>query len=221
MRTGLNTFKFAAGSKAQKAFTHTLNTLAASSGAKNAFLDQINDDPGIKIDKKGTVEIDMEKVVNRQLVQGVFHFCGLRCTAVPEEMDGELHDKLVALAKDAPDGGAARAEYLGSLATRLGAESVQYKCAVKRLDEAIAHARKLKSEGKVYTAEQWESHDIQKAVAKVALKKAKNHPDLPSASLQNSEAVRIRGDYVGSTNFFMRDFYAMVTSRGFHMNWFK
>ncbi len=82
------------------------------------------------------------------------------------------------------DGGAARAEYLGSLATRLGAESVQYKCAVKRLDEAIAHARKLKSEGKVYTAEQWESHDIQKAVAKVALKKAKNHPDHAPGLLQ-------------------------------------
>ena len=92
---------------------------------------------------------------------------------------------------------------------------------MKRLDDAIAHARKLKSEGKVYTAEQWESHDIQKSVAKVALTKAKNHPDLPSASLQNSEAVRIRSDYVGNTNFFMRDFYAMVTSRGFHTNWFK
>ena len=73
----------------------------------------------------------------------------------------------------------------------------------------------------MYTAGQWESHDIQKTVANAALKKAKNHPDLPSASLQNSEAVRIRSDYVGSTNFFMRDFYAMVTSRGFHTNWFK
>ena len=221
MRTGLNTFKFAAGSQAQKAFAQTLNTLAASSRAKNAFLKQVKEDPGIKIDKEGAVEIDMEKVANRQLVQGLFHFCGLRCTAVPEEMDSELHDKLVALAADAPDGGAARAEYLDSLATRLGAESEQYRCAVKRLDEAIAHARKLKNEGKVYTAEQWESHDVQKSVAKVALKKAKNHPDLPSASLQNSEAVRIRSEYVGNTNFFMRDFYAMVTSRGFHTNWFK
>ena len=99
--------------------------------------------------------------------------------------------------------------------------SSSLRIAGNRLDEAIAHARKLKSEGKVYTAEQWESHDIQKAVANAALKKAKNHPDLPSASLQNSEAVRIRSDYVGNTNFFMRDFYAMVTSRGFHTNWFK
>ena len=126
-----------------------------------------------------------------------------------------------ALAADAPDGGAARAEYLGSLATRLGAESEQYKCAVKRLDDAIAHARKLKSEGKVYTAEQWESHDIQKTVAKAALRKARNHPALPSENIQYAEAVKVRSDYVGSTNFFMRDFYAMVTSRGFHTNWFK
>ena len=221
MRTGLKTFRFAADSLAQKVFLQTLNTLAVSSGTKNRFWKQVKEDPGIKIDNKGSVEIDLDKVVNKQLVQGLFHFCGLRCTAVPEEMDSELHDKLVALAEDAPDGGAARAAYLDSLATRLGAESEQYKCAVKRLDDVIAHARKLKSEGKVYTAEQWESHDIQKAVAKAALRKARNHPALPSANLQYAQAVKIRSDYVGSTNFFMRDFYDTVTSRGYHTNWFK
>ena len=221
MRTGLKTFKFPAGSMAQKVFSQTLGTLAVSSGAKKRFMKQINADPGIKIDAEGSVEIDLDKVVDRQLVQGLFHFCGLRSTAVPEEMDSELHDKIVALAEDAPDGGAARAAYLDALATRLGAESEQYKCAVKRLDDAIAHARKLKSEGKVYTAEQWESHDIQKAVAKAALRKARNHPALPPASMQYTEAVKIRSDYVGSTNFFMRDFYETVTSRGYHTNWFK
>ena len=145
----------------------------------------------------------------------------MRSAAVPGEIDSDLYDKLVALAADAPDGGVARAEYLDSLATRLGAESAQYKCAVKRLDDAIAHARKLKADGKVYTAEQWEMHDMQKGIAKVALRKARNHPALPRASLQNGEALRIRSDYIGNTNFFLRDFYEMVTSRGYHKNWFN
>ena len=221
MRTGLWTFSFPAGSMAQKTFLQTLDTVAVSSGNKAGFMKQVKDDPGIKIDNKGSVEIDMGKVVNKQLVQGVFHFCGLRSAAVPGEIDSDLYDKLVALAADAPDGGVARAEYLDSLATRLGAESAQYKCAVKRLDDAIAHARKLKADGKVYTAEQWEMHDVQKGIAKVALRKARNHPALPRASLQNGEAVRIRSDYIGNTNFFLRDFYEMVTSRGYHKNWFK
>ncbi len=136
-------------------------------------------------------------------------------------MDSDFYYRLVALAPDAPDGGAARAEYLESLATRLGADSAQYGYAVKRLDEAIEHARKLKSEGKVYTSEQWESHDVQKSVAKAALRKARNSPLLPSPSGQYAQAVKLRSDYVGSTNFFMRDLYEAVTSSGNHTDWFK
>lgn len=221
LRTGLKTFKFPKGSSAHFVFHKTLNTLAASSGAKADFLKQVKKDPGIKTDVNGSIEIDLGKVVNRQLVQGLFHFCGLRSAAVPGEIDGELYDKLVALAPDAPDGGAARTEYLDALATRLGARSVQYKCAVKRLDDAIAHARKLKDEGKVYTAEQWETRDVQTDIATTALAKAKNHPDLPSASLPNAQAVKIRSDYIGSTNFFFRDFYDTVTRGGNRKTWFQ
>lgn len=221
LRTGLKTFKFPKGSSAHFVFHKTLNTLAASSGSKADFLKQVKKDPGIKTDVNGSIEIDLGKVVNRQLVQGLFHFCGLRSAAVPGEIDGELYDKLVALAPDAPDGGAARAEYLDSLAARLGAGSEQFKCAVKRLDDAIAHARKLKAEGKVYTAEQWETRDVQKDIATTALAKAKNHPDLPSASLPNAQAVKIRSDYIGSTNFFFRDFYDTVTRGGNRKSWFQ
>ena len=48
---------------------------------------------------------------------------------------------------------------------RAGLPSWQYKAAVQRLDESIAHARKLANEGKVYTAEQWEDHDVQREIA--------------------------------------------------------
>ena len=221
LRAGLGTFKFPAGSKAQIVFAKTLNTVAASTRSKNRFMQQVLSDPGIKVGEDDSVEIDLSKLVNKQLVQGIFHLCGLRSVAVPEEMDSELHDKLVALATDAPDGGAARAKYLDSLATRLGAESAQYKCAVTRLDEAIAYARKLKSEGKVYTAEQWEARDIQKTVAKAASRPSRNGPALPKISQQNADALKIRGDYVGCSNFFVRDMLDDVTSAGYHKNWFK
>ena len=58
-----------------------------------------------------------------------------------------------------------RNNYLTSLANRLGKSSSQYQAAVQRLDDAIALARKLKGDGKVYSTEQWENRDIQREVA--------------------------------------------------------
>lgn len=221
LRTGLKKFFFPAGSAAQRWFSKTIKSAAQSSGRANRFINTLLKDPGLKFGDGEEVTIDLDKVVNKRLVLGALHFCGLRCTAIPTEIDSELYDKLVALAKDAPDGGADREAYLDSIATRLGAGSEQYQCAVQRLDDAIAHARKLKDEGKVYTAEQWETHDVQKAVAEAANDAATNSASLPNMDSNTAKTLRMKSDYVGNTNFFMRDMFDKVTASGKHTNWFK
>ena len=221
LRTGLAVFSLPAGSLARTCFIQALNGAAATSVNMQDFMDAVKDDPGIEIQEGGPVKIDFDKVENKRLVQGLLHFCGLRSTAVPEEIDSDLYDRLVALAQDAGDGGAARTAYLDALASQLGKDSEQYKCAVKRLDECIAHARRLKVQGKVYTAGQWEAHEIQKSVANTALQYASNSANLPKMGSRMGGDFKNRSKYVGSTNFFMRDLYEEVARCGKHKNWFK
>ena len=91
---------------------------------------------------------------------------------------------------------------------------------MERLDEAIAYARKLKSEGKVYTVEEWEKRDVQKGIAKTASRLARNDSALPKMSQRNADELKIRGEYVGYSNFFVRNMLKDVTSAGYHKNWF-
>ena len=178
-------------------------------------------DAGIKVGADQTIVIDLDKIENKRLVQGLLHFAGLRSAAIPQEIDSELYDKLMSLASDAPDGGAARAAYLDSLAVQLGGDSEQYRAAVERLDGAIAHARQLKNDGKVYTAEQWETRDVQKSVAKAALKPAANRPDLPKPQGQTAAALKSKSDFMGSTNFIIRELYETLTKAGYYKKWFE
>jgi hypothetical protein len=214
LRTGLKTFSLPAGSAALDVFETHLEDIADTSEDRQGYIDQILKDPGIKVNNDKSIDIDLDKVQNKKFFQGILQFCGLKSVATPDEMDKELYDKLVAL-----DGGAARKDYLDSLATRLGANSTQYKCAVKRLDEAISHARKLEGEGKVYSAEQWETHDIQKSIAKESLTPAEDSIYLPPA--KKTKLLTTRSSYTGSTNFIMRDLYKKLTDYGNHKDWFK
>ena len=222
LRSGFKKLTLPANSTAKKHFMKAVEEAAESSGQSTTnFMNKFQKDPGIKISGDDTIEIDLGKVENKMLVQGALHFAGLRSAAIPPEIDSELYDKLMLLASDAPDGGAARADYLESLAMQLGKDSEQYRCAVERLDGAIAHARELKNEGKVYTAEQWETHDVQKSVAKAALNKPKNRSDLPMPKGEAAEALQSMSEYMGCTNFIIRDLYKTLTKFGNHTEWFE
>ena len=141
----------------------------------------------------------------------------------PAEIDRELYDKFMTLANDAPDGGAKRQEYLDSLAERLGRESEQYKCAVLRLDESIAHARRLMKDGKVYSAEQWEDHDVQRQIAAPNLANRNQGLDHYDVQLDESKVGDFNddGEYLSYSNGFFRDFYDMIVGRGLNFEWFK
>ena len=221
LRSGFKKLTLPAHSTAKKKFLQAVEEAAESSGQSTNFKYQFQKDPGIKISGDKTIEIDLDKVGNKMLVLGALDFAGLRSAAIPPEIDSELYDKLMLLASDASDGGVARADYLDSLAMQLGKDSKQYRCAVERLDGAIAHARKLKNEGKVYTAEQWETHDVQKSVAKAALNKPKNRSDLPMPKGEAAEALQSMSEYMGCTNFIIRDLYKTLTKFGNHTEWFE
>jgi len=123
------------------------------------------------------------------------------------------------LAKNAPDGGVARKNYLSSIAQRLGKNSEQYKAAVQRLDESIEYARKLEKEGKVYKEEDWENHDIQRDIAKPNLY---NMEEKYGAKMDEAKKnVANGGKYVSYSNTFFRDFYEVLIEQSNRPDWFR
>ena len=79
------------------------------------------------------------------------HFClktatGCHVTHAPDYIDEELYDKLVAM-----KGGEAREKYIADLKAHLTQDQVDV--AINRLDAAIAHAEKLKEDGRVVSTD--------------------------------------------------------------------
>ena len=75
-------------------------------------------------------------------------------TALPEEIDKGLYDKLMEMDAN-PD---KEREYLESLKPRISAAAV--KATENRLNEAIEHAKNLSLDGKVYDEAQWKDRGI-------------------------------------------------------------
>ena len=114
-------------------------------------------DPGFKKLKDGSIEIDVSKAKSALTVCGLYETTAFHQAAIPDEMDSELCEKLKGLER-----GAERDALLKDWADKLGGTRSQpYRNAVARLDEAIARAKQLEGEGKVYSAEQWESDEVQ------------------------------------------------------------
>lgn len=196
------------------------DTDADHEDAVETFFEQ---DPGFKRLKDGSIEIDMMKTEKPILFSGMLQAVGPKTVAVPTEIDQELFDQLNSLAKNAPDGGAKRRAHLDTLAKSLGKNSAQYHYAVKRLDESIAHARKLQAAGRVYKAEDWENHDVQREIAKPNLKLANGKAEFPdgaTGSARKLSEFTVRGRYAGCTNLFFRDLSKQLLGPE-RKNWFK
>lgn len=115
----------------------------------------------------------------------------------------------------------ARAEEIASLAERLGKDSAQYKAAVRRLDESIEYARRLDAEGKVYSAEQWEDHDIQCQIAKPNLRNRDQQIGTYGKMNQNvADDYSTHAHYVTYSNTFFRDFFVPLLKGTNRVNWF-
>jgi hypothetical protein len=94
---------------------------------------------------------------------------------------------------------------------------------VRRLDESIAHARKLHADGKVYSAEQWEDHDVQRKIAAPNLANMDAKLDTYNITLseKTTKLFKEKSHYVNFTNSFFRDMYDTVVKGTTHENWFK
>ncbi len=106
-------------------------------------------DPGITVDKDGGLTIDASKLRNKAVIYALKGVAGAKSLAVPDKIDGETYKALMELKT-----GAKRAAYLDSIRPRLSQDS--YNAAVSRLDDVIAHAERLKDEGKIVEGEAWQ-----------------------------------------------------------------
>ena len=190
--------------------------------ARDNFKQSVLGDSGVTENYDGSITIDLAKADNPQLLRSLLKSCALKNVTPPEEIDKDLYDKLMTLAKNAPDGGAKRKEYLSSLALRLGKNSAQYKAAVQRLDESIEHAKKLQSAGKVYSQETWENHEIQREIAKPNIANRKQKLNTYGANFDETTLGTIshNGKFVNYSNTFFRDFYDVLIKGSPHQNWF-
>ena len=212
-RTGLHKFVLSDDRQIRR-FENALTDYATSCGPdnKDAVLAALNADPAVQRRRDGTIEIDLSRTTNPAFAEIVCHKAlGGQTFTVPDAIDRELCDRLVALKSGAP-----RRAYLADLKSRLGA--AQYKAAVSRLDEAIAHAEKLRREGKVYDAAQWETREVQRTVAALGSRLKELPPVAGARPRPAFEADFLREyNYTMAPTVFGRD---MIPGIG-RKNWFQ
>ena len=147
-RTGAMQFKF--DQERSQDFKTLLTDLAKQIDSRNykIVLEDLLKDPGIKTDGDGRYTVDVSKIENKAIASVLCRVTGLQPIALPDKIDRETYDALVAL-KSGPK----RDAYLESIRPRLSEAS--FNAAVSRLDDVIARAEKLGGEGRVIEKEGW------------------------------------------------------------------
>ena len=125
---------------------------------KKAGTSRFDTDPGIKQSEDGTILVDVSKIKSRELFHCLAKATGCHSLRLPDHIDEELYDKLVAM-----ESGKAREDYIADLRARLSEDQVQV--AIQRLDGAIKHAKALNDKGCVVSTADWERRDVQRKVA--------------------------------------------------------
>jgi hypothetical protein len=88
-------------------------------------------------------------------------------------------------------------------------------------DESIEYARQLETQGKVYSAEQWENHDIQCQIAKPNLRNRDAKIGTYGKMKQNvADDYSTHAHYVTYSNTFFRDFFVPLLKGTNRVNWF-
>ena len=126
-------------------------------GWKAEFDNRVSKDPAILRDGD-TMTIDLTRAQSHETKMAIIRTLGLQSVALPEEIDKDFYDHLIAMDEDP----AKKKAYLDSIAPRISPDAL--RATEARLDEAIAHARKLAANGKVYGKAQWQNEDNLKAM---------------------------------------------------------
>ena len=151
-RTGLQ--KFRLGGVKAESFLDMLEVICKRLHDKDAddeYKKRVSNDPAITRNGVGEITVDLSKAQSPEVKMALNKVMGLQSIAMPEEIDQEFYNKLMEMDGN-PD---QRKAYLDSIAPRLSPEALD--ATAKRLDEAIAHAKKLKDENKVYSDAKWQN----------------------------------------------------------------
>jgi hypothetical protein len=116
-------------------------------------------DPGIEFHDDGTATVDTTKFKTPILHYCLLNTIGMHTTAMPDYIDEDLYNHLMALAEP----GEKREKYIAELTANLpeGAKNA----AVSRLDDAIFYVKTLYYKGHVVSKESWNDHDRQREIA--------------------------------------------------------
>ena len=157
--------KFALDKDAAKNFGVILRNICFDLHGKDGWKDEydkrISLDPAIVRNPDGSMTIDLSKATTAEVKMAVVSAIGMQSPgiAAPEALDEEFYNVLMEM--DGKDS-AKRKEYLDAIAPRISPAAL--KAAESRLDDAIAHAKKLHAEGKVYKQEDWQDAGKRKAM---------------------------------------------------------
>ena len=133
-------------------------------GWKTEYERRVSTDPGLVKNDDGSMTVDLAKVSSPEIKMAIIRVIGMQSIALPEEIDQKFYDKLMEMERDP----AKKQAYLDSIASRISPDSL--RATEMRLDEAIAHAKKLKAENKVYAGEQWQDADTLSGMTKMQTK---------------------------------------------------
>lgn len=151
-KAGLQKFRLA-GVKAENFFDNLEEVCEKLHGkdADSEYKKRVSTDPAITRNGDGSVTVDLLKAKSPEVKMALNDVMGIQSIAIPEEIDKEFYDKLMEMDRNP----AQKRAYLDSIAPRLSPEALD--ATAKRLDEAIAHAKKLKAENKVYSDAEWQN----------------------------------------------------------------
>ena len=140
------------GNYAKKFFGKLLevcNDLHTPDNGQKEYDERVKKDPAIVYNANGSITVDLTKAKSPEVAMALLKVFGMQTFAVPEVIDESTYERLMEL--DANE--AKKQAFLDSLSTRISPDALA--ATGKRLDEAIAHAKKLKEEGMVYSADDW------------------------------------------------------------------
>lgn len=203
-RTGLQRYTF--DETGTKEFFEALEELAEElhgDMAKTELRDRIKNDPSITRNPDGTVTIDLTKAKAPEIGITLYANTGSQSLSLPPAIDKDTYDHLMALDSDP----AKKQAYLDSIAPRISPKALD--AAKTRLDEAIAHAKNLATQGKVFTDADWNN----------TAKLRRTHNPIPqSVSVLRTDGNSIELD---SANDSVRNYLTNITTSYFRRDYFS
>ena len=172
-------------------------------GWKGEHERRVSRDPAITRNADGTMTVDLEKAQTPEIKMAILETLGPQSVALPEEIDEDFYEKLMEMDRDP----AQKQAFLDTIAPRISPAALA--ATRTRLDEAIAHAKKLKEENQVYGNDQWRSPAVLSGMAEVP----------PKVTITKSDGKKVDADTkIWSVNAYrMRNCPALYKRDFFHM----